>query len=454
MTGARRFSNGAQRIAWVGGPMAYESIPVNWEMLTLLGGVAVTTAGGAWKVANSIAKYRLEALQTKYNEEQKRANDEQRRAINAEAEAAKLKLDLSGSTKRIVDLLCQIEELQADLQRALTDVRGPEEADEQLKIIEDLRAKLAKLDELKEALLGEEDEVWKLRKKQPPDDFARRMRESSPAIITVVNLKGGVGKTTLVAGLAGYFSTHRKRVLLIDFDYQGSLTRMMMLGAKLQLGTSVLAGTILNGETTGEDLVERSRDLGGTLRNTRLVTCGQTFDGEEFRLLFRWLLHETEDDVRFRLANLLLSPEVQEQFDVVLIDGPPRLSAGLINALCASHAVLIPTVLDPLSVDAVGRLVERANELFRPLNPGLEFAGVIGSLTETSGLTPVEERALDQAQAALGAWPGESHLFHNRVRHFRALAEAAGRNIGYLNDKGVKAAFNAIGQELSKQPIR
>src|SRR5690349_19014881 len=181
--------------------MAYESIPVNWEMLTLLGGVAVTTAGGAWKVANSIAKYRLEAMQTKYNDEQKRANDEQRRAINAEAEAANLKLDQSGSAKRIADLLCQIEELQADLQKVIRNERGTEEADEQLKIIEDLRAKLAKLDKLKEALFGEEDEVWKLRKEQPPEDFARRMRESRPTIITVVNLKGGVGKTTLVAGL-------------------------------------------------------------------------------------------------------------------------------------------------------------------------------------------------------------------------------------------------------------
>src|SRR5689334_12652404 len=87
------------------------------------------------------------------------------------------------------------------------------------------------------------------------------------------------------------------------------------------------------------------------------------------------------------------------------------------------------------------RFLDRANALFRPLNPGLEFAGVIGSLTETSGLTPVERSALDRARLALKLWPGSSHLFDHRVRHFRGLAKAAGRSIGYLDDPGVKRAF-------------
>ena len=51
--------------------------------------------------------------------------------------------------------------------------------------------------------------------------------------------------------------------------------------------------------------------------------------------MLRWLLGETKDDVRFRLANILLTPEVQDEYDYVLIDAPPRSSTGAINAWSA-----------------------------------------------------------------------------------------------------------------------
>ena len=73
------------------------------------------------------------------------------------------------------------------------------------------------------SLLDDKTDVWL----RSPPDLAKHLAQirSSIPIITVCNFKGGVGKTALTSLLAGYFDLHkRKRVLLIDFDYQGSLT--------------------------------------------------------------------------------------------------------------------------------------------------------------------------------------------------------------------------------------
>lgn len=314
--------------------MAYEGIPLNWEMLSLLGAVGVTAAGGAWKLANSISKGQLNEWQLKHGLAQQRAD-----TAETDIEKFKLKVDRAGEHTR--DLERQLAKIEVDLGTAIAQGQGPAKAGEHLKIIEELKARVGKFDQLRDALFGAEDEVWRLRETQAPTDFQKRMLESLVRIITIANLKGGVGKTTLVAGLAGYFSSLGKRVLIIDFDYQGSLTRMMVLGARLPLGSSILADAVLGGEINGKGLTQIARELGTRLPKARLITCGQTFDGFEFRLMLRWLLRETGDDVRFRLANLLLSPEVQKEFDIVLIDAPPRLSTGLINALCASHAIIV-----------------------------------------------------------------------------------------------------------------
>ena len=96
-------------------------------------------------------------------------------------------------------------------------------------------AQLVGFNKLRDALNGEEDELWKLYNAEPPADFSDRMSENKPKIITVINLKGGVGKTTTVANLAAHFDHMGKRVLAIDLDYQGSLTRMMLLAIKARL---------------------------------------------------------------------------------------------------------------------------------------------------------------------------------------------------------------------------
>jgi cellulose biosynthesis protein BcsQ len=306
-----------------------------------------------------------------------------------------------------------------------------------------------KFDELRDALFGAEDEVWNLRQSKPPRDFEARMRASRTKIIATASYKGGVGKTTITANLAAYFARQmNKRVLLIDFDYQGSLTRMMILGARLPQSDTILADSIIKGEANGTWVAQTARELNAVLPGSRLVTCGQTFDGVESRALLRWLMGETEDDVRFRLAEIVLSEAIQASFDIVLIDAPPRASAGAINAYLASHAVIVPTVLDLLSVDTVGRFLDRMSR-FRSPNPALEQAFVVANLTKETRLNNPENEAYDQAKLALARWQGNAQLLGTTLRHYTKLSEAAGRNLGYIEDRSVRAAFDQLGNELS-----
>ena len=416
--------------------MAFESIPLNWEMLSLVGGASATAAGAAWKTCQMLGRVHLRELEAKLAFYAHRADTES-------SEVDRHKLVVDQLQVRTVEQQQLIAKLKADLKNRL-----PEDG---ARTIDELSARVKNFDQLRKALLGDEGEVWKLQRTNAPPNFLERMKKSRPTIVTVINYKGGVGKTTLVAGLAAYFAKRGKRVLIIDFDYQGSLTRMMILGARLTLGSSIRADKVIGGEMDGDGLVQHGRDLSGTLPGANLITCGQSFDGFEYRAMLRWLLGETEDDVRFRLAKLLLSPEVQKEYDYVLIDAPPRASTGAINALCASHAVLVPTVLDALAVDAAGSFLARTNNTLRPLNPALEFAGIVCTLTVANNLNDVERSALDDARRSLELWEGPRHLFESRIRHFVALSRAAGSDIGYLTDRNVRKAFDALGDELLEQ---
>ncbi|MEL6373286.1 MAG: AAA family ATPase [Pseudomonadota bacterium] len=317
----------------------------------------------------------------------------------------------------------------------------------------DATGQLTKLNELRAALESDEDDsLWQLRGlAEAPQAIRDYLSAKSTKIVTVMNLKGGVGKTTTVANLAAYFSAQGKKVLAIDMDYQGSLSRMMLLGALggTREGEGPRVAEFLSGNPDVAGLRRQVVSLAPALANVDLVTANITLDKIENRLLVQWLIGDIEDDIRYRLASVLTS-EPFHGYDIILIDAPPRMSTGAVNALACSQYLLMPTVLDELSAQGIGVMVDRLTQV-RQMNMRLEYVGVIGTLRGQLGGADVQARAREVAQEQVANWAGVSYLFENDIQYFTSLARQAGTNVGYLQDKSVKAAYDFLGQELSRE---
>src|SRR5262245_60412649 len=150
--------------------MAYENIPLNWEMLAMLGAVGVTAAGGAWKISQLISGRHISDRQMRYNRAEGRAE-------TAEREAEKLRRRMDDVSGRLTDRERIAEALQADLAAVHAQPQNQQITGHPLKTIEELESRIAKYDKLRSALFGAEDEVWKLRGTAPPADFHTRMLE-------------------------------------------------------------------------------------------------------------------------------------------------------------------------------------------------------------------------------------------------------------------------------------
>ena len=310
-----------------------------------------------------------------------------------------------------------------------------------------------------------------------PPNIVDKLRDLGKLILTIANLKGGVGKTTLTANLAAFFanpfndpSRPSRRVLVIDLDFQGSCSSMLFAGTdwwpsenQPSRASELIVGSI-NAESRGQ--------LGQPVTNVsraRGISAFYDLARIENSEMVRWLIGDESQDIRYRLSQLLLSNTVLNHFDVILIDAPPRLTTSSIQALCSSTHVLIPTILDVLSTDAVG-FFGRQLQAHEELWPHLKVLGVVGTMTdrrregaERKDLTTAGDRlraALEgtkrnlrhvQARGTAFEFPYESSAFERA-----SLSRAAGHGIAYASpvarDRNeAHEVFDPLGMEIQRR---
>ena len=214
-----------------------------------------------------------------------------------------------------------------------------------------------------------------------PANYDQRIARRRPLTIVIANNKGGVGKTTLASNLIAYFDKKlRKRVLAIDLDYQGSLSTMLRSeqSSGFRRRASEVNSLLEPGATTGT-LWMAQRPLGQRLIRSALVPAFYELAQLEDRLLVEWLLQDA-DDVRYRLAEIILQEEVATKFYVVIIDLPPRLRLERSTRCVQNNYVLFCTTFNPLAAETSGQIYPHIKGLMDTLNPHLQFLGVVETM--------------------------------------------------------------------------
>jgi chromosome partitioning protein len=327
-----------------------------------------------------------------------------------------------------------------------------------------LAAAEKQLGELKGSL---EDSVhlW-LRKPVRAADYVQAINGSIP-IITIVNLKGGVGKTTIAANLVAYFSEQRRRdgaplrILVIDLDYQGSLSGMLTSEAGIE-EFETTASFLLDPQHSVETAKAKALRLRPRFENVWLFAAHDDFLPEENRLMMEWIIQRNPNhgDLRYELHRKLQSPGFLDDYDLVIIDGPPRMTTGFLAGLCASTHLLIPTIADKLSAPASIRFLRQLQRLGPELFPATVLLGLVPSRTfKADGtLTEKESRVVDDMLADLEASYQifDVNVFRTAaITHRSSFSEAAGSSLAYFHETDAvpREAISRLGNKI-KDRIR
>lgn len=184
-------------------------------------------------------------------------------------------------------------------------------------------------------------------------------------VIAVANQKGGVAKTTCVHNLGVALSTKGKKVLLIDFDSQASLT--ISVGIEpLDIENNIVWALKKNSKPIAECVHKLKPNLDIV---TSIIDLAQI----EMEMMTR--------ASREKILDRALSP-VKKDYDYILIDCPPQLSILTINALSCADGVMIPVKTDYLAYRGLTQLEDTIAEIQELINPELKNLGIIATLYE------------------------------------------------------------------------
>lgn len=180
-------------------------------------------------------------------------------------------------------------------------------------------------------------------------------------IFTLVNQKGGVGKTTTTINLGAYLAAADKRVLLVDIDPQANATSCLGIDKyKIKSGTY---------ESLIDAVPASSSILHNPKINLSLMPSSPSLAGAEIELI----------DVPHRESKLkILLQSIKDRYDYILIDCPPSLGLLTLNGLiAAADGLLIPVQCEYLALEGLGQLTQTINRVKTSLYPGLTIRGVI-----------------------------------------------------------------------------
>lgn len=198
-------------------------------------------------------------------------------------------------------------------------------------------------------------------------------------VLAVVNNKGGVGKTTTVQSLAVAMKRYRKnwRILVIDGDPQGDLSKLMGFGASY--GDSPTLTDAMSVEQGRLPIYKSDRGIYFVPSSPALQKIEPKLMAQmqPYMVLRKLVLSEVEDCSGEGITT------IPDWFDYVLIDCPPALSMCTYNAMAVASGLLIPVQMEGLSVSGLAPIIVEMERVKRELNPQLELRGLLPVMVDS-----------------------------------------------------------------------
>ncbi len=260
-------------------------------------------------------------------------------------------------------------------------------------------------------------------------------------VISIINLKGGVGKTFTAANMAHILNTHGNTVLLVDNDKQGNLSKLF--GVYQDNGECETAKLLRGWYKNVNDLCQRLPRyacLDIMPANMSLLQAANDLT-----------VSAAEDQVeRFKPLLQAYPLRKNEPYDYVIIDNPPDLGLNVINALAISDDVIVPTKVDAWALEGLDTIIAQVEEM-KQLNSKLQFLGALVTMWQN-----------DDANQAGWEWLKEKgyKLFDTKIWYSKAAAESTffGRTITEYKERSWTARtyrkFVAEYQKITEQGVR
>ncbi len=246
-------------------------------------------------------------------------------------------------------------------------------------------------------------------------------------IIALCNQKGGVGKTTSTINLGAALAEYGRRVLCVDFDPQGALS------AGLAVPThdvpniyDLLVGTV-------KDPLEAIQHT--STKNLDVIPANIDLSAAE--------VHLVNEVAREQILARVLR-KVANDYDVILIDCQPSLGILTVNALTASHGVLIPLECEYFALRGVALLVETIDKVRDRLNPALELDGILATMYDPRTLHSRE--VLERVVETFGDRVFETVI--NRTVKFPDASVAASPITEFAPEHAAAESYRQLAREL------
>ena len=248
-----------------------------------------------------------------------------------------------------------------------------------------------------------------------------------PRIYTLVNQKGGVGKTTTAINVGAYLAKFGQKVLIVDIDPQANATSS--LGADKQSVKGGVYESLLGASAT--NLILHNNAL-----NISLLPSSPALAGAEVELV-----EEEKREFRLRAA---LEP-LQERYDYILIDCPPSLGLLTVNGLVAGKdGIIIPVQCEYLALEGLGQLMQTIQRVQTGLFPEMKVRGLV--LTMFDGRTHLSADVVNEVRKHF-----PEQVFQTIVPRSIRLAEAPSYGLpisSYAPDSVGAKAYSILAQEI------